>query len=322
METKAHHVLIGAFVLLALLGGMGFALWVAKVSLDDEFTEYDVVFTETVTGLTKGASVNFNGIQVGEVRRLSLDKADASRVLARIRVDSSTPVKRDTVARMTFTGLTGVVIIELVAGAPDAPPLLIAQGATVGVIIGEPSALQKMMTDGGNVLLRLSTAMERVTEVLSEENTQRITRVIGHIESITAQVDSDETGLGSALAQATQALADLGEASTAVKALAARAEQTLQGADGMLARDLKPAAAELRETLSALKAISARVDTLLARNSAQIEQFAQAGLPDLNQALKELGTLTASLNRISKRLEETPADYLLQRDRPREYRRK
>ena len=322
METKAHHILIGAFVLLTLIGGLIFSLWVAKVSLDDEFDEYDVVFTETVTGLTKGALVNFNGIQVGEVRRLSLDRNDAAKVLARVRVDAGTPVKTDTSARLTYTGLTGVAIIELVAGTPDAPPLLPAADAEVAVIVAVPSALQKLMTDGGDVLTRINQAMIRIGEVLSEENTQRLSDTLAHIESITAQVDGDKAALGEALRRADQTFADLSAASTAFQKLAAQGGTTMARVDQLLARDFGPATDDLQRTLASLKEISARVEGLLSRNQGQIDQLAQQGVPELNAALADLRILAASLQRVSERLEAAPADYLLQRDRPREYRPK
>lgn len=322
METKAHHILIGAFVLLTLIGGLVFALWVARVSLDDEFDEYDVVFTETVTGLTKGALVNFNGIQVGEVRRLSLDRNDAAKVLARVRVDAGTPVKTDTSARLTYTGLTGVAIIELVAGTPDAPPLLPAEDAEVAVIIAIPSAIQKLMTDGGDVLTRINQAMVRIGEVLSEENTQRLSETLAHIESITAQVDGDKAALGEALRRADKAFADLSAASTAFQQLAAQGGTTMTRVDQMLARDFDPAAEDLKQTLTSLREIAARVESLLGRNQGQINQLAQQGVPNLNAALEDLRVLAASLQRVSERLEAAPADYLLQRDRPREYRPK
>ncbi len=319
METKAHHILIGAFVLLSLLGGLVFALWVAKVSLDDEFDEYDVVFTETVTGLTKGALVNFNGIQVGEVRRLSLDRNNAARVLARVRVDAGTPVTSDTSARLTYTGLTGVAIIELVAGKPGMPPLQPAEGAEVGVIVAVPSALQKIMTDGGDVLIRFNETLARVSELLNAENTQRIADTLAHIESITAQVESDKAALGDALRGADRAFADLSAASTAFQELAAQGSITLTRADALLAQDFGPATEDLKRTLASLREISSRVEGLLANNQAQIDQLAQQGVPGLNAALDDLRSLAASLNRVSGRLEAAPADYLLQRDRPREY---
>lgn len=319
METKAHHILIGAFVLLTLIGGLVFALWVARVSLDDEFDEYDVVFTETVTGLTKGALVNFNGIQVGEVRRLSLDRNDAAKVLARVRVDAGTPVKTDTSARLTYTGLTGVAIIELVAGTPDAPPLLPAEDAEVAVIVAVPSAIQKFMTDGGDVLTRINETMIRIGEILSEENARRLTETLAHIESIMAQVDDDKAALGEALRRADQAFADLSAASTAFQQLASQGGATMTRVDQLLAQDFGPATSDLKQTLASLKEVAARVESLLGRNQGQINQLAQQGVPNLNAALEDLRVLAASLQRVSERLEAAPADYLLQRDRPREY---
>lgn len=319
METRAHHILIGAFVLLTLLGGVVFALWVAKVSLDSEFDEYNVVFTETVTGLTKGAAVNFNGIQVGEVRRLSLDRADPSRVIARVRVGSDTPVKADTTARLTYTGLTGVAVIELVAGKPDAPDMVIAEGSDVAVITAVPSALQKLMTDGGDILIRVNEVVKRVTVLLSEENTQRLSDTLAHIESIAAQMETDKDSLGKALRSADQAFADLSRASASFQALSTSGGDALAQANKLLADDVAPAAADLKRTLDSLRGISARVDTLLARNGAQFEQLAQQGVPALNATLEDLRALAVSLHRVADRLEAAPADYLLQRDGPREY---
>lgn len=319
METKAHHVLIGAFVLLTLIGGLFFSLWVAKASLDSEFDEYDVVFTETVTGLTKGAAVNFNGIQVGEVRRLSLDRNDAARVLARVRVSADTPIKSDTSARLTYTGLTGVAIIELVAGNADSAPLLPAPGTEVGQIIAQPSAFQKFMTDGGDVLVRFNEALGRITLMLSDENAEHVTRTLSHLESIAAQIDQDKVDLSNALKRADKAFGDFSDASTAFQNLARQSGDTLTRTDRMLREDLAPAADDLRQTLTSLRELSARVDQLLVRNSAQLDQFAQQGLPEFALSLEELKQLAASLNRISSRLEAAPADYLLQRDRPREY---
>jgi phospholipid/cholesterol/gamma-HCH transport system substrate-binding protein len=319
METKAHHILIGAFVLLAIVGGLLFSLWVAKVSLDSEFDEYNVVFKETVTGLTKGAAVNFNGIQVGEVRRLSLDRNDASRVLARIRVGSDTPIMTNTTARLTYTGLTGVAIIELVAGSVDAPPLMPPSDTELAIIMAEPSAFQKIMTDGGDVLIRFNTALERVSEVLNEENTERLTRTLAHVESIAAQIDTDKAELGIALRRADQAFADLSAASSAFRDLATQGGETLTQANRLLQEDLAPAATDLRQTLDSLRGIADQIDQLLARNGTQIDQLAQQGVPDLTAALDEFRVLAENLSRITRRLDQAPADYLLQRDRPREY---
>ena len=45
METRAHHLLIGSFLLLFLVGILGFALWLAKTQIDREIARYNILFT-------------------------------------------------------------------------------------------------------------------------------------------------------------------------------------------------------------------------------------------------------------------------------------
>ena len=92
METRAHHVLIGAFTLGAALLALLFIAWLGRLQADQAFDEYDVVFQEAVIGLSIGGTVTFNGIQIGEVRRLSLDPTDPRVVVARVRVRGGAPV--------------------------------------------------------------------------------------------------------------------------------------------------------------------------------------------------------------------------------------
>ena len=96
METRANYVLIGAFTIVASIALLGFALWAAKYSSDRSWNEYDVVFREPVTGLTEGSSVQYNGIAVGTVDKLSLDRDDARRVIALLKLNADAPVKVDT----------------------------------------------------------------------------------------------------------------------------------------------------------------------------------------------------------------------------------
>ena len=62
METRANYVLIGGFTLLASVFLLLFALWAAKFSSDRNWREYQVIFTEPVTGLTEGGGVQYNEI--------------------------------------------------------------------------------------------------------------------------------------------------------------------------------------------------------------------------------------------------------------------
>src|SRR5450830_935091 len=113
METRAHHVLIGCFTLLAVAGALLFSLWLARARGDQDLRFYTVVFNEAVSGLSRGSAVQHSGIKVGDVVRLSLDPADPRRVLARIRVDGHIPIRKDTSAALSLTGITGTSVIQL-----------------------------------------------------------------------------------------------------------------------------------------------------------------------------------------------------------------
>ena len=88
METRAHHVLIGAFTIGIFLIALGFVLWMSKTGVDRGFVDYDIVFTEAVTGLSTGGVVQYNGIKVGEVTQLHLAPDDPRKVVARVRLDA------------------------------------------------------------------------------------------------------------------------------------------------------------------------------------------------------------------------------------------
>ena len=57
METRAHHVLIGLFVVAAIISGALFSLWLNQSTRDQSYTQYEVLFHQGVSGLSEGNSV-------------------------------------------------------------------------------------------------------------------------------------------------------------------------------------------------------------------------------------------------------------------------
>ena len=67
METRANFVLIGAFTLAAILGAFAFIMWIAGYGASGTHRHYQVIFDGSVSGLSVGSNVLFNGLKVGEV---------------------------------------------------------------------------------------------------------------------------------------------------------------------------------------------------------------------------------------------------------------
>jgi phospholipid/cholesterol/gamma-HCH transport system substrate-binding protein len=80
-----------------------------------------IVFEGSASGLRKGGSVNFDGVQIGEIKSLKLD--NPRKIVVVVSVDNSAPIRKDTVVGLEFQGLTGIAAISLTGGAAAAPPV-------------------------------------------------------------------------------------------------------------------------------------------------------------------------------------------------------
>jgi phospholipid/cholesterol/gamma-HCH transport system substrate-binding protein len=305
METKANYVLIGAFTLAAAAFLLLFGLWAAKYSSERDWQQYQVVFTEPVTGLTEGSSVQYNGIAIGTVERLDLDQKDPRRVVARLKVKASTPIKVDTRAKLSITGLTGVPFIQLTGGSPDAPWLARTSRDDIPTIATEASALQNIADTANRLVARMD-------QVLSEENVERIANTLENIESMTGAVAAQREDLRQLIVNARQS-------SELLERTLGNTNRAVEDIDRELVDKLPGLVAKLDGTLTRLDAAAGGADAIINENRAAIRSFANDGLSQLGPTLAELRGLVRDLRRISERLQGNPAGYLLGRDAPKEF---
>ena len=305
METKANYVLIGAFTILVTLFLLGFGLWAAKYSSDKSWREYDVVFREPVTGLTDGSSVQYNGIAIGTIEDLKLAPNDPRAVIARLKLQADAPIKTDTRAKLSMTSLTGSPIIQLTGGDPRSPRLLETPGNDVPIIRAEPSALQNI-ADTANRLV------ERLDQLLSDQNVKRISNTLDNIESLTGSIADQREDLTALIANARQASEQLNTTlDTTNRAITDVDREFVQKLPGLIDR--------LDSTLTKLDSAAGGADRILSENRNAIHSFANDGLSQLGPTLGELRSLIRDLRRISDRVEGNPTRFLLGRDAPKEF---
>ena len=306
METKANYVLIGAFTLVTAAFLLLFGLWAAKYSSERDWQQYDVIFTEPVTGLTEGSSVQYNGIAVGTVETLSLAPKDPRRVIARLKLKADTPVKVDTRAKLSITGLTGVPFIQLTGGSPNAQPLTVADRHEIPVIQTEASALQNIADTANRLVARMD-------EVLSEENVKRIANTLSNIEALTGSIADQREDLRSLIVNARQS-------SEQLAATLKTTDRAVNDIDRELVDKLPSLMAKLDTTLTSLDSAAGGANQILGENRAAIRSFTSDGLAQLGPTLAELRALVRDLRRISDRLDGgSPARYILGRDAPKEF---
>src|SRR5918994_4269666 len=96
MEREANYVAVGAFILLVMAMAVGFVLWYTDANDSRDYELYEIYFTGSVSGLDRGSPVRYLGVDVGRVRRLSIDKSDPTRVQVVVEVDEQAPVSAAT----------------------------------------------------------------------------------------------------------------------------------------------------------------------------------------------------------------------------------
>lgn len=276
METKANYVLIGASTIAGALLIMLFALWITTGDLRRGFNTYDVVFDDPVRGLTEGGEVRFNGIKVGEVDSLRIDPDNTNRVIARIRVSTDVPLKTDSEAQLEAIGLTGVTLIQLSAGSADAELLRGTFGGPPPRIQGRGSQIDQIVARGEEVALRASEAMAAVRDLLTEENIQKVGRILQNLEEISAELNS---------------------------------RNSVVTQSGEAAREIAVLARQLQSDVSQLGAAINEINSAAAVASGDT-------LPELTLAAEEIRRAASSITRVADNLEENPSILTPQSPRP------
>jgi phospholipid/cholesterol/gamma-HCH transport system substrate-binding protein len=228
METRAPFVVVGAFVLAAIVAVFGFVYWLHNTGGLGPRVTYHVQFDGSVPGLLIGAGVLFNGIRVGEVTDLGLAPDNPRRVNATISVSSTTPVRSDTRVGLEFQGLTGVPVIALEGGT------LLTSSGEVPTLIAEPGAGQSMTQAARDALRKVDSVLSENSEPLKKTiaNLQTFTdglaRNTGKLDSIVAGIEK-MTGGGTPAQKITydlRAPQNLGPASKTIKGQLAIPEPT------------------------------------------------------------------------------------------------
>lgn len=292
METRARYVLVGAFTIATLVAGLLFLLWLARVQIDRTYAQYDILF-DTVSGLTQTSVVRYNGVDVGTVLTIALDLEDPALVRVRIEIFATTPIRADTIARLTSQGVTGVSFVALEGGSPNSPRLVAEADEIVPVITSQPSVVQEL-TDAAPDLLREATALiADVRAFTTTQNSANVSQIIANAERATARIDAiaDEAEILLAGAKDTFARAD---------AALTAAEGAFSGADRVIDEDL-PALVEN------LTAATAEIRTAATR----LGEFARTGLPEYTVLASDARGLVSRLGAIAERIGNDPGRFLL-----------
>jgi phospholipid/cholesterol/gamma-HCH transport system substrate-binding protein len=296
METRSNHVLVGAVTLALLVGLLIFIVWLAGLS--NKTTKcFDIYFSQGVGGLNKGSSVNFQGVPVGQIEKISLLPDRPEFVWVRISVDAETPVLQGTTAQIKGVGFTGVSEIALEGAVKGAQRLTQAGPQGCPVIPASSGGLGALLNSAPELIDRIQRLTERLTELLSDKNQNSISDILENVDRTTK-----------VLAERAPDLADaIGDARIAARQAGIAAERWGKVADStnkLIEEQGGPAAEDLRKAIASVQRSADTLDSMMADARPGVQNFSKNTLPEVNRLVRDLRDLTTSLQGFSQRLNE------------------
>ncbi len=308
MEKNANYALVGLSTMILLIGLIIFVIWLARLRINAEYDLYDVVFQGPVRGLSQGGEVHFNGIKVGEVTKIALDRTNPSRVIARARVSADVPIRVDSYATLEPQGITGVNLVQITSGTASKALLKTVEKARcermairecVPILKSQRSALSDLLEGGGTVLTRTIEALDRINRVLSDQNVKTFSAALSDTQAVTAELRERK----SIIADGQKALQDIDGAAQQLTKLAASGQDMLDGDGRRTLKNVADAAEEAKATAKDARAIMAKLQ-------GPTSEFATTGLPQITAAVVELQTAAESLERLVNDIQTNPTGAL------------
>jgi paraquat-inducible protein B len=294
VSRRASPTLIGAFV----LGGMAIAvaavLILASGSLFEKSQRFIMYFDEAVTGLSVGAPVIFQGVEIGHVVNVTV-VVDNTRNAIDIPV--IVEVNTDQIqVRGERLGAVRTVEQQMERG-------LRARLATLSILTGQLYVSLDYYPDKPLVLKKIDTSLPEVATVPSElrELRNTVSSLVDKIRGL--PLEDLVTRLASA-AKGVDGLVNKPELAHAVEQL----DQTLTQANGTVKRldaRIDPLANEAQAALAAAREALTHVQTAVSNG----DQMLQPGSPvqvQLLNALQELERAARSVRTLADGLAEKP----------------
>ena len=302
METRSNHVLVGSVVLILLAVLMLFTVWIARLGGTSE-KEYDIFFKQAVDGINKGSPVTYSGVPAGQVKEIALWKPDPQFVRVRIVVKDDTPILEGTTATVQGIGFTGVSQVSL-DGAQKGKPEIRCPDVKpenecpygVPVIPTRTGGFGAILASAPQLLERLSTLTERLTEVLSDRNQASIAGILDNTNRLTDALADRGPEIAATLAQTRIAIEQAGNAAQQIGQLAATT-------NGMIDSDVRPAMRNLNETIVAAKGSAEALNSAIGDARPGLQAFSKQTIPEVGQLVRDLREMAAALSSVAQKVD-------------------
>jgi len=319
------------FVLGALLLGVIAFLSFGGSNVFTKPSRFLIYFNESVSGLDPGAAVKVTGVRIGRVAAINVRYDQSSKeavvqVTCEIdrniltdgegrQIDLTDPaqlqslIDRGMRARLSLTGITGLLFVELKFEDPAVyPPNARFMAGTYPVVPAIPSPISEVQQSIVEIVADIKKVdfaglSKQVKELLAGTN-QKISEL--DVKGISAKVSRAADAITEFInsPDAKQAFANLNSALTDVRA-------TLARIDGKV----DPLSEELKKTLTAAQSALKTLESTASTTQRFVLSQGNVG-DELTQSLRQLSDAAAALERLADTIDRNPSSLIVGKKKP------
>ncbi len=278
MESKTNYTIVGFIVLLLAASFLIGAIWLSSGFNKKQYKQYTVYLHEAASGLNEDSVVKYNGVQVGFVKKIKLNKTDPRQVEITLSIEKEVPITTSTFATLISQGITGVTHVGLSAGSSDLTPIQKMPDEPYPVIPAKPSLFNQLDAILRDVSVNVNKVSKQAQLVFNEENAQYLKHTLANLERFSDVIAKNSDHIHNSLGSADVFFTNMSRASSGLPQMMKKISQTGDSVSEAM---------------------------LTGKNAAN--KFSQQTLPPAIILLNRLNEVAANLDKISNEMRQNPS---------------
>jgi phospholipid/cholesterol/gamma-HCH transport system substrate-binding protein len=310
METRAHYVAVGAFVIIIIALAFVAVLWLSRFEISQVEKNYYIFFKGSVAGLNKGSAVQYNGIPVGRVSDIRVDPDNIAQIQVTVAIDSSlVAIKSDARAFLDTNLLSGASTIQIRGGTQEARELEPQSGHKYPIIKPGRSELEEVKASLPELTAELKTAAANLNALLDERNRQAVADSLQNLRTLTAALAGHSQEVGTILDNANTALGSANSAMVELHSLLHNVDQSYT-VKGGLKDQLSQTLKDYDRVAGNLTDTTHQLQLAIGDLRPGLRNFVQTTLPGVDDFVNDAQLLAGNLNQFVVQLQRDPTRLL------------
>ncbi|MCX8514619.1 MAG: MlaD family protein, partial [Burkholderiales bacterium] len=187
MNDKRQYVWVGLFIVIAVTITVTVWLWFSANNRK-VYNIYQTTFSEPVDGISNNSPVKYNGVEVGKVRSIELDRNNPRNVIVTLNILTNVPINKQTVSSVRAQGVTGLSFVDLRLpnNYTDSGNLVPHNTPPYPVIANHPSLLYSLTEQAQVLTNNVQDISAQMKLVLAEKNIQHFSNILANLDKVSS----------------------------------------------------------------------------------------------------------------------------------------